>query len=388
MAEDEADVIVLGLGGIGSAAAYWLARSGARVIGLERFALGHDRGASHDHSRIIRLSYHDPVYVRLAQAAYASWAEVSAEAGAELVIETGGIDVFPAEDAFDRAAYTGAMDVCGVPYELLDAAEAMRRFPELRIDESTEVLFQERTGIAAAARANAAHRRLAREHGADLREHARVEAISTDRGEVTVRVDGETIRGSHLVVCAGPWTNDVLALLGHELNLTVTREQVLYLEPQDPAAFAPGRFPVWIWMQEPCYYGFPIFGEPAVKAAQDGGGAETTADGRSFEPDEAGRARLLEFMRRTFPRAVGREHLLKTCLYTLPPDRDFVLDRLPGHERVLLAVGAGHAFKFATQIGRILSELALAGTTPHDIGLFRADRQVLNDPAAPRTWNV
>ena len=388
MAVDEADVIVLGLGGIGSAAAYWLARSGARVIGLERFALGHERGASHDHSRIIRLSYHDPVYVRLAQAAYASWAEVSAEAGAELVIETGGIDVFPAEDAFDRAAYTGAMDVCGVPYELLDAAEAMRRFPELRIDASTEVLFQERTGIAAAARANAAHQRLARAHGADLREHARVEAISTAPGEVTVRVDGETIRGSHLVVCAGPWTNDVLALLGHELNLTVTREQVLYLEPQDPAAFAPGRFPVWIWMQEPCYYGFPIFGEPAVKAAQDGGGAETTAERRSFEPDEEGRARLLEFMRRTFPRAVGREHLLKTCLYTLPPDRDFLLDRLPGHERVLLAVGAGHAFKFATQIGRILSELALAGTTPHDIGLFRADRQVLNDPAAPRTWNV
>jgi sarcosine oxidase len=388
VAEDEADVIVLGLGGIGSAAAYWLARSGARVVGLERFALGHDRGASHDHSRIIRLSYHDPVYVRLAQAAYASWAEVSAEAGAELVIETGGIDIFPAEDAFDRAAYTGAMDVCGVPYELLDAAEAMRRFPELRIDESTEVLFQERTGIAAAARANAAHQRLARAHGADLREHARVEAISTAPGEVTVRVDGETIRGSHLVVCAGPWTNDVLALLGHELNLAVTREQVLYLEPQDPAAVAPGRVPGGRGLQEPGDYGVPIFGEPAVKAAQDGGGAETTAEGRSFEPDEEGRARLLEFMRRTFPRAVGREHLLKTCLYTLPPDRDFVLDRLPGHERVLLAVGAGHAFKFATQLGRILSELALAGTTPHDIGLFRADRQVLSDPAAPRTWNV
>jgi sarcosine oxidase len=93
-------------------------------------------------------------------------------------------------------------------------------------------------------------------------------------------------------------------------------------------------------------------------------------------------------MRRTFPRAAGREHLLKTCLYTLPPDRDFVLDRLPGHERVLLAVGAGHAFKFATQIGRILSELALAGATAHDISLFRADRQVLSDPGAPRTWNV
>ena len=289
---------------------------------------------------------------------------------------------------FDRAAYTSAMDACDVPYELLDAAEAMRRVPELRLDEATEVLFQEQTGIAAASRANAAHRRLAREHGAELREHARVEAISADGDEVAVRVGGETIRGSHLLLCAGPWTNDVLGLLGHRLNLAVTREQVLYLEPQVPEAFAPGRFPVWIWMQEPCYYGFPVFGEPAVKVAQDGGGAETTADGRSFAPDEEGRARLLEFMRATFPRAVGREHLLKTCLYTLPPDRDFVLDRLPGHDRVLLAVGAGHAFKFATQIGRILGELALTGRTAHDLSLFRADRSVLHDPGATRTWNV
>ncbi len=388
MAEDEADVIVLGLGGIGSGAAYWLARSGARVIGLERFALGHERGASQDHSRIIRLSYHDPAYVRLAQAAYASWAEVSAEAGAELVVQTGGIDIFPAGDSFDREAYCRAMDACGVPYERLDAAEAMRRFPELRAEESTEVLFQEQTGIAAAARANAAHQRLARAHGADLREHARVEAISTGEGEVRVQVDGRSIRGGHLIVCAGPWTNDVLALLGTELNLAVTREQVLYLEPQDPAAFMPGRFPVWIWMQEPCYYGFPIFGAPAVKVAQDGGGAETTADGRSFDLDEDNRMRVVEFMRRTFPRAVGREHLVKTCLYTLPPDRDFVLDRLPGHERVLLAVGAGHAFKFATQIGRILTELVCEGSTAHDISLFSANRRVLHDPAAPRTWSL
>ncbi|MDX6599985.1 MAG: hypothetical protein QOE87_3872 [Gaiellales bacterium] len=387
MAEDEADVIVLGLGGIGSAAAYWLARSGARVIGLERFALGHDRGASQDHSRIIRLSYHDPAYVRLAQAAYASWDEVSAEAGAELVVRTGGIDIFPAADSFDREAYCNAMDTCGVVYDRLDGAEAMRRFPELRVDEATEVLFQEQTGIAAAARANAAHQRLARAHGADLREHARVEAIADDGGEVRVQVDGASIRAARLLVCAGPWTNDVLGLLGHRLNLVVTREQVIYLEPQDPAAFAPGRFPVWIWMQDPCYYGFPIFGEPAVKVAQDGGGEETTADGRSFAPDDDNRSRVVEFMRRTFPRAVGREHLVKTCLYTLPPDRDFVLDRLPGHDRVLLAVGAGHAFKFATQIGRILTELALAGTTAHDIRLFRADRDVLSDHDAPRTWN-
>jgi sarcosine oxidase len=388
MTEDEADVLVIGLGGLGSAAAYWLARGGARVIGLERFALGHDRGASQDHSRIIRLSYHDTAYVRLAQAAYDSWAEVAAESGDELVIETGGIDIFPAADAFDRAAYMGAMDACGVPYERLDAAEAMRRFPELRLAETTEVLFQERTGIAAAARANAAHQRLARAHGADLREHARVDAISTEGGEVAVRAGGRTLRAGKLVLCAGPWTNDVLALLGRRINLAVTREQVVYLEPQDPQAFAPERFPVWIWMQEPCYYGFPVFGEPAVKVAQDGGGAETTAEERSFEPDDENCRRVVEFMRATFPRAVGRVRLVKTCLYTLPPDRDFVLDRLPGEDDVYLAVGAGHAFKFATQIGRILGDLALTGTTADDLSLFRADRGVLHDFAAERTWSV
>jgi sarcosine oxidase len=385
---DEADVIVLGLGGIGSAAAYWLARRGARVIGLERFELGHDRGSSQDHSRIIRLSYHEADYVRLAQAAYASWDEVAAEAGEQLVIETGGIDLFPGGRATQREAYAGAMDACDVRYERLDAAAAMRRFPELRIAADVDVLFQERTGIAAAARANAAHQRLARAHGADLREHARVEAIDTGGDEIAVRANGRTVRGRHLLVCAGPWTNDVLALLGARLNLTVTREQVVYLNPADRDAFAPGRFPVWIWMDEPCYYGFPVFGEPAVKAAEDGGGPETTADGRSFEPDEAGLANLLEFMRATFPRAARSVHRVKTCLYTLPPDRDFVLDRVPGCERAHVAVGAGHAFKFATQLGRILAELALDGATAHDLARFRADRPALHDAAAPRTWRL
>jgi sarcosine oxidase len=125
-----------------------------------------------------------------------------------------------------------------------------------------------------------------------------------------------------------------------------------------------------------------------VKVAQDGGGAETTADERSFEPDEENCRRVVEFMQATFPRAVGRVRLVKTCLYTLPPDRDFVLDRLPGEDDVYLAVGAGHAFKFATLIGRILGELALTGTTAHDLSLFRADRGVLHDFAAERTWNV
>ncbi|MDX6569133.1 MAG: hypothetical protein QOH15_1711 [Gaiellales bacterium] len=388
MGEDEADVIVLGLGGIGSAAAYWLAKRGARVIGLEQFTLGHDRGESQDHSRIIRLSYHDPQYVRLAQAAYASWAEVERESGDRLVIQTGGLDLFPAGAAIAQDAYTSAMDACGVPYERWAADETMRRYPQFKLDEDVETLFQAQSGIAAAARANAAHQRLALGYGADLRESARVEDIDTSGDEVSVRAGGRTLRAAQLLVCAGPWTNGALAHLGLQLNLDVTREQVIYLEPIVMEIFEPERFPIWIWMDEPSYYGFPIFGEPAVKVAQDAGGEITTADARTFEVDEENHRRVLEFTRRTIPYAVGRERYVKTCLYTMPPDRDFIVDRVPGQDRVLLCVGAGHAFKFSTQLGRVLADLALDGETPHDLSLFRADRGILTEPNATRTWIV
>jgi sarcosine oxidase len=385
---NDADVIVLGLGGIGSAAAYWLSKRGARVIGLEQFELGHDRGESQDHSRIIRLSYHDPRYVRLAQATYDSWAEVERESGDRLVIRTGGLDLYPAGGIIEQAGYTSAMDACGVPYERWTADETMRRYPQFTLDEDVETIFQAQSGIAAAARANAAHRRLALGYGADLREGARVEAIETGGEEVSVRVDGRTLRAAQLIVCAGPWTNDALAHLGLQLNLDVTREQVIYLEPIEIEPFEPERFPIWIWMDEPSYYGFPVFGEPAVKVAQDAGGRITTADTRTFETDEENRRRVLEFTRRTIPQALGRERLVKTCLYTMPPDRDFIVDRAPGQDRVLLCVGAGHAFKFSTQLGRVLADLALDGETPHDLSLFRADRGILTEPNAARSWMV
>jgi sarcosine oxidase len=384
----DADVIVLGLGGIGSAAAYWLSKRGARVIGLEQFELGHDRGESQDHSRIIRLSYHDPRYVRLARAAYGSWAEVERESGDRLVIRTGGLDLYPADGIIEQAGYTSAMDACGVPYERWTADETMRRYPQFTLDEDVETIFQEQSGIAAAARANAAHQRLALGYGADLREGARVEAIETGSDEVCVRVDGRTLRAAQLIVCAGPWTNDALVHLGLQLNLDVTREQVIYLEPIVIDPFEPERFPIWIWMDEPSYYGFPVFGEPAVKVAQDAGGRITTADTRTFETDEENRERVLEFTRRTIPRALGRERYVKTCLYTMPPDRDFIVDRVPGQDRVLLCVGAGHAFKFSTQLGRVLADLALDGETAHDLSLFRADRGILTEPNAPRSWIV
>jgi sarcosine oxidase len=383
----EADVVVIGLGGIGSAAAYWLARRGASVIGLEQFEFGHVRGESHDHGRIFRLSYHDPRYVQLAKTALTSWREVEAESGEQLILTTGGLDFAPPGTAIPLSPYHAALDACGVGYEKLDAAEAMRRYPQFKLDESVEVMFQPDAGVAAADRANAAHQRLAREHGAHLYEKTGgVEAIDDSGDEIVIQSGGMTIRAGQVVISAGPWTNAVAGLLGSSFNLTVTREQVLYFAPPNLDAYRPDRMPVWIWLDDPAFYGLPVFGEQAIKVAQDAGGYETTGDGRSFDPDEANRKRVRDFTAGALPGVVDSEVLLKTCLYTLTPDREFILDRLPGHDKVLLFSGGGHAFKFATELGRTLSDLALEGTTRNDLSLFSPERPILHDPNAPRNW--
>jgi sarcosine oxidase len=383
----EADAIVIGLGGLGSAAAYWLARRGRSVLGLEQFEIGHERGESQDHSRIIRRSYHTPAYVRLADAAYAAWAALEADLGEPLIVRTGGLDLYPAGGAIPMAAYVGSMDAAGVPYDLMDAGEAMRRWPELRLAADVVVCHQADAGIAPAARCNAAHRRLAREHGAELRDRVPVTAIEVGEDEVVVEAGGRRHRAARLVLAAGPWTGPLLARLGVRLPLAVTREQVLYFATPHLDAFTPDRFPVWIWMDEPSFYGFPAYGLPATKAAWDAGGYETTADARGFEPDAENARRVREFVARTIPRALGPE-LVKTCLYTLPPDRDFVLDTLPGAPAVAVAVGAGHAFKFASLIGSILADLAIDGATAHDLAPFAIDRPLLRAADPPRAWTI
>jgi sarcosine oxidase len=383
------DCIVLGLGGIGSGAAYWLARrGGSRVLGLEQFELGHARGESHDHSRIIRLSYHTPAYVALARRAYAAWDELAVDAGEEVVLRTGGLDLGPRESAIPLDAYAASMTACKVPFETLDADEIVRRWPQFRLTDDVHGLFQAEGGIAMAARANAAHQRMARAHGAVLRERAPVTAIRAADGEIDVEAGGERYRAGALVIAAGPWSNGALAHFGVTLPLEVTQEQVTYFAAPRPSDFAPERFPVWIWMDDPCYYGFPLFGERGPKVAQDAGGRPVTADTRTFEPDEENLAGVRRFLERRLPAALGPVIRTKTCLYTLTPDRDFVVDAVPGHDSVFVAIGAGHAFKFASLIGRALAELALDGQAACDLAPFAIDRPILALADPPRTYMV
>ena len=377
MTEREFECIVVGLGGLGSGAAYWLSRRfGSGVLGLEQFELGHDRGASQDHSRIIRLSYHTPFYVELAKRAYEAWADVEAELGERLIIETGGLDLWPAGAAIPMEDYTSSLSASHVPFEILDAGEVMQRWPQWRLEEDVVGLFQERGGIAPAARCNEAHRRLARAHGATLLDGVRVIDVTDDgRGEITLSTDDETRYVSRAVVlCADAWANELLSHLGTRVPLEVTQEQVTYFSPVEADSFAPDVFPIWIWNDEPCFYGFPTFGEAGPKVAQDCGGRPVTPESRTFDPDPDNFDRVREFTAQHLPGAAGPVIATKTCLYTLTPDRDFVIDAVPGHPNVFVALGAAHGFKFASVIGRILAHLAADERTETDLGPFRLDR--------------
>jgi sarcosine oxidase len=370
--------IVLGLGGLGSAALYRLARRlGPDVLGLEQFDLNHGRGASQDHSRIIRLSYHTPAYVALAQRAYTAWAEVEAEAGEQLIFKTGGLDLWPANPAYPMSDYTGSMDTQGVPYEHLSAAEVMHRWPQFRLEEGVTGIYQADGGIATPNLSNAAHRRLARAHGAAMRDNTPVSSIRPVGEDIEIEAGGDTYRCRRLVITAGAWSHAILAHFGRRLHLTITQEQVTYYRAANPDAFQPDHFPVWIWMDEPSFYGFPAFGEPGPKAAQDVGGERVTPETRTFEPNAATLVRSEAFLARVIPSMLGERLYTKTCLYTMPPDRDFVLCALPEQPNVCLAVGAGHSYKFAALIGKILSELALDGQTAYDILPFHIDRPIL-----------
>src|SRR5262245_32699004 len=386
MGAESYDAIVVGLGGIGSAAAYRLAAAGGgrRILGLEQFELGHDRGASSDVSRITRLSYHRREYVELAIRAQAAWREVERASGETILTMTGGLDLAPPGAAEDIDDYARAMSAAAVAFEWLDDVDVARRWPVWRLESGTRAIFQADAGIADPERGNGAHRRLAREAGATLLDRARVTAIEDAGGDVTIELeDGRRFATGSLILAADAWTNDLLSSLGQELPLRVTREQVTWFQALDAAAFEPGRCPIWIWLDLPSFYGFPTYRGPGPKVGEDVGGRPTTATARTFLTDPDCLGRVERFLAARMPGAIGPAITTKTCLYTLTPDRDFVLDRLSDHPGVIVALGAAQAFKFAAVFGSWLADLGLDGrrTPPRELDLFAIDRPMLR-PAA------
>ncbi len=379
--------VVAGLGALGSATAMELARRGHRVIGLERFELGHSRGASHDTSRILRHSYHTPAYVRLTQEAYADWARLERDSGESLVSVVGGLDLFPTHAAINPIDYISSLDEVGIAYDVLDGAAVNERWPQFHLADDVLALHQKDAAIVPAGRGTRVMQDEARRHGADLRELSPVTGVREVSGGLEVETPNGTVPCDGLVVCADAWVNDVLAPLGHHIPLEVTLEQVTYFAPPEPADFAQGRLPLWIWMDDPSFYGFPTYGATTVKAAQDCGGPVVDPDRRTTEPDPAMQSLLADHLRRILPGSGEPVHSLR-CQYTLTPDRDFVISPVPGHESVVVGMGAAHGFKFAPTFGRLLADLVVEGTTGTDLTPFRMDRPALTDPAYQAHWLV
>lgn len=387
--------IVIGCGGLGSAALYWLAsRLGGQVLGIEQFPLGHERGGSQDHSRIIRLAQHQLVYAALAPHAYRAWHDVERESGQTLVIKTGGLVI---EDPTGRDSarvgsrniegYIKAFEKFGFDYEVLGADSLIQRWPQFQLRGHERALYQKDSGLVDAARANATHIALARAHGAEVRESTPVRALHPSGDGVEVVTDKERLLADRVVLTGGAWTNGLLAPVHGALPLTVTQEQVTYYATPNLLEFSPQRFPVFMWHGQENFYGFPIYGEVATKLGQHMGGPVVTAESRTFEPDTERQTRYRRFLESHLPGFLGPERYTKTCLYTVPPDQNFVLDKLPEHPQIAIAIGAGHAFKFASLIGRILADLAIDGATDYPIGPFALSRPALTDPTFPKAFH-
>ena len=365
------DVIVVGLGAMGSAAAYHLARQGRRVLGLDRFSPPHALGSSHGQTRIIREAYfEDPRYVPLVQRAYELWTALEREAERRLLLETGGLMIGRPDSTVVRGARRSA-ETHGLRHELLAAAEVRRRFPALRPDDDMVAVWEPRAGILIPEACVAAHLAMARRHGATLRVDEPVLRWEPDGGGVRVVSAQGVYAAGQLVLSAGSWLTSLLPDLA--LPLTVERQPLYWFEAcRNAASFTPERLPIHLWEHAPqrYLYGFPDLGD-GVKVARHHEGRLTDPDAvdREVHAEEVEAMRGL--VRRYVPDADGPLRSAAVCLYTNTPDDHFLIDRHPAHAQVLIASPcSGHGFKFASAIGEALAELVSDGRTRADLSLF------------------
>ena len=376
------DVVVVGLGGMGSAAAHRLAERGLSVLGLDRFGPAHDRGSSHGGSRITRQAYfEDPAYVPLLQRAAELWDQVSVASGRSIVDWTGGVMVGRPDGPTVAGSLARARE-WGLGHELLDARTLRSRFPALRPSDSEVAIVEWRAGVVSPEESVRAHLSLARRAGARLHHGETVlDWTSTGRG-VRVRTDHGAYHADKLVLAPGAWAPELLADVGRPLR--VERYVQFWFAPDDPAAFA--GHPVWIWEGEGDrqVYGFPTGADGTVKVAFFRGGAPCdphTVD-RTVGAGEV--SEIASFVGGHVPGAVQRFVRAKTCLYTCTPDHHFVIAHHPDHDDVVLACGfSGHGFKFVPVVGEIVSDLVADGRTRHPIGLFDPTRPALVPARSP-----
>ncbi len=374
------DAIVIGLGGMGSAALYQLAKRGQKALGIEQFAIPHARGSSHGLTRIIRLAYYeDLAYVPLLRRSYALWAELQREFGEQLLYQTGSIDMGPA----DSEVFRGSLHSCienDFPHQVYDSPALRARFPAYQMPPETMALYQPQGGLLVPERCIVAHVSLAQRHGARLHSGERVlgwDILPDDR--VQVRSDQGSYLAEKLIICGGAWMPKLVPALAEKA--LPERQALIWLQPKRPDLFALQRFPVWnAQVEEGRYYGLPEFNPsgktPGMKLGRYHHRAEhCDADSLDRAIHPADENLLRAFAERYFPEGAGTTLELLVCMFTNTADEHFVLDTLPDAPQVSVAAGfSGHGFKMASVVGEIMADLAQQGESSHDITLFRLAR--------------
>lgn len=373
------DAIVIGAGAMGSAAAYYLSQRGQSVLLLEQFELDHRLGSSYGYSRIIRYSYDHPEYVDLMRDTFPLWFALQDVLGETLYHQTGGIDFGPADDEI-LLATIAAVRSSGISHELLSPKTARERFPQFRFSEDFQALYQPDSGFVAASKAVLGHIKLARAAGAVIKDRVAVRDIRVGADSVDIATTDGAYAAGKLIITAGAWAKSLLGQTGIDLPLAPLRCQLNFMAPTDEHHYEAERCPVWIAHVSSLYpetlYGIPSHDGSGFKIAFHGGPAARHPSEISREPDASNVEAMRPFMRAHIPgiaSAPVRES--RICLYTRTPDEHFIVDAHPEFKHVVIGAGfSGHGFKFSAIIGKMLSDIALDGATPHNDQLFKISR--------------
>lgn len=368
------DTAIVGLGAMGSAALFHLARRGKRVVGFDRFARGHEHGSSHGESRAIRLGYFEhPSYVPLARAAYANWQELERLSGESVLTKTGVLEMGKPGSVIVEGSLE-ASQLHGLEHEVLDRDEIRRRFPQFTLPAGFSGVWQPDGGFLRPELGNELHLKLAEAAGAETVFDCPVAGIEPGPSSIAVTAGGRRVDARAVVVAAGAWTGDLVPALGP--RLTVTRQVLCWFEPREAEAVRPEALPVFIIDgEEDIAYGFPDLGSGFKCASHHDSGILAHADAARQDAGPADEARMRRFLQAYLPAAAGPLKAMRTCLYTKTPDEDFVIDLHPADERIVVASPcSGHGYKFASVIGEVLADLAETGETRHDISRFRISR--------------
>ncbi|QOV88501.1 N-methyl-L-tryptophan oxidase [Humisphaera borealis] len=374
------DVIVIGVGAMGSSACFHLARRGVKVLGLEQFSIAHDRGSSHGQSRMIRMAYYEhPDYVPLLRRAYELWDELESLSGQKLLHRTGGIYLGPPDGGLIAGSLASAR-LHGLAHEVLSPGALAERFPPFHLAPGWIGVHEPAAGFLLPEAVVAAYAGLARQHGADIHGNEPVvqwtRAGESDDGDIRVRTGAGEYLARRLIVCGGAWSVALLPQLN--TPLVVTRQVLGWVRPANPEPFALGRFPVWA-AENPdgtLQYGFPVMpGEQTLKVAWHGAGRPTDADNLDRRTSGDDIATFLPALPHLLPGAAGPVAEMRVCMYTNSPDHHFIIDRLPSEPNVTVACGfSGHGFKFASVIGEVLADLATSGQTSRPAGFLSLAR--------------